>query len=544
MDQALSVGKFTGDQVVKRYNDMKGSRGVQETHWQDVLDYFIPDRQDILTSKAPGQKRRNHIFDSSGEHSMELLNAALFSMLTPRQLNWVDFTSGDEEIDSLDEVRDFHQKLSRKFLDVLNGSNFYCSIQEMFQDLTSVGTGIMAIEDDEEQTIRCTTHIIAETVIDEDNKGRVNEIYRRFEWSAKNIVAEFGMENTPKKVKDSFEKGDNKKFYIIHGVYPSVLGQGPEIPGKKKYVDHYVLEETKEDIKIEGRRKFPFVTPRWKKMSGEIYGRSPAMSALPEVKVVNQMEKTVLKGAQKTIDPPLEIEDDGVLTRPNTTPGGLNFKRPGSAPIRPILNDARIDFGFQVGDRTRQRIRENFFTDQLQLQQGPQMTATEVERRVERQLQLLGPMLTRLEDEFLRPFVDIVVDIMILRGIISEEDVPEALKGAQVKPMFSSTIARAQKASELSTIERTIQVAAPFIQADPSVLDNVNGDAAIRIAAKIQGLDQRMLRTEDEVMQIREDRAKAQQAAAEAEARNQNVDNASKAGQTMAKMQAVQQAAG
>jgi len=199
-----------------------------------------------------------------------------------------------------------------------------------------------------------------------------------------------------------------------------------------------------------------------------------------------------------------------------------------------------VDFGFQVSDRTRQRIKENFFTDQLQLQQGPQMTATEVERRVERQMQLLGPILARLEDEMLRPLVDRVFDVMIRREILDPRDIPQELQGRNIIPMFSSTIARAQKASELSAIERTVQVAAPFIQADPTVLDNINGDQAVRIAAKLQGLDQRMLRTQDEVKAIRDARQQAAQQAAQQQAEAQQVDNAAKLGQAGAQLQQAQ----
>lgn len=529
------MGKLSAEQVIKRFNQLKSSRGVWETHWQDIIDFYIPERQDILISNVPGSKRRNHIFDSSGEHAMSLLNAALFSMLTPRQLRWMEFSTGDEQLDDQDDVRFFLQSVSRKFLKVLNDSNFYRAVQELYQDLSSVGTGIMAIEEDEDEIARFTVHTISDTVIDENNLGFIDEIYRKFEWTPKQIVMEFKDAKIPEKVQKAFNEGKNEKFCIIHAVYPSEIGQ-EESKIKMPYVSQYVLEETKEEIDVKGFREFSFVVPRWMKMSGEVYGRSPAMSALPEVKVINQMEKTVLKGAQKTIDPPISVTDDGLLTQPNTTPGGINWIRPGSEPIRPILNDARIDFGFQVTDRTRNRIRENFFIDQLQLQMGPQMTATEVERRVERQMQLLGPILARLEDEFLKPLVDRVFNIMIRRQIITTAEIPEVLQNRNIHPRFSSTIARAQKSSELLPFERTIQVMAPLVQADPTIMDNINGDEALQVVAKIQNLDQRLLRTRDEVAQIRQAKAQAAQQAAAAQQQAQDVDNASKLGQSVAQL--------
>lgn len=534
------MGRLSEDQLLKRYGNLKSARSTWETHWQDIMDFYIPERQDIVIEQAPGTKRRNHLFDSSGEHAMELLNSAIFSMLTPRHISWMEFSTGDEALDQEDEVRLFLQEISRRFLKVLNDSNFYRAVQELFQDLSSVGTGIMAIEEDPNFLAKFTVHVIADTVIDENNNGVVDELYRKFNWDAKKIVMEFGEKDMPEKIMKAFKEGSNDKFCIVHGVYPQEIGQVEDKKINMAYVSHYVLEETKETIEIKSFRQFPFVVPRWMKTSGEIYGRSPAMAALPEVKVINQMEKTVLKGAQKTIDPPLEVPDDGVLTRPNTTPGGLNFKRPGSDPIRPILNDARVDFGYQISDRTRQRIRENFFIDQLQLQQGPQMTATEVERRVERQMQLLGPILARLEDELLKPLVDRVFGLMLRREMIVPEEIPEVLQDRDIVPRFSSTIARAQKSSELIPIQRTIEIMAPVIQTDPAIMDNVNGDEMLQIVARVQNLDQRMLRSRDEVGQIRQQRAQAAQEQAQMERESQEVDNAAKVGQSVAQLQQAQ----
>jgi len=298
------MGKLSPEQVINRYGALDSDRGVWKTHWQEIMDFYIPERADILIDREPGTKRRNHLFDSSGEHSMDLLNAALFSMLTPRHSKWIAFTTGDELLDAKDNIRAYLQRVDRQFLDVLNNSNFYRAIQEHFQDLTSVGTSPMAVEEDDETNVRFTVHHIAKTVVDENNKGDVDEIYRKFSWNAKKIIAEFGEDNIPQKVIRAFETGSMDKFDIIHAVYPQSIGR-KETKVRMPFISQFVLVEGQTELgPEEGFRLFPFVVPRWMKMTGEIYGRSPCMSALPEVKVINQMEKTVLKGAQKTIDPP------------------------------------------------------------------------------------------------------------------------------------------------------------------------------------------------------------------------------------------------
>jgi hypothetical protein len=97
-----------------------------------------------------------------------------------------------------------------------------------------------------------------------------------------------------------------------------------------------------------------------------MYGRSPAMNALPDVKMLNTMSKTTIKAAQKQIDPPLMVPDDGFVLPVRTVPGGLNFYRSGTRErIEPLNIGANNPIGLQMEEQRRKAIRENFFVDQL-----------------------------------------------------------------------------------------------------------------------------------------------------------------------------------
>ena len=263
------------------------------------------------------------------------------------------------------------------------------------------------------------------------------------------------------------------------------------------------------------------------------------MVALPDVKTVNKMDEVMLIGAQKVVDPPLQMPDDGFVFPIMTVPGGINFYRPGTSDrITPIFNDARIDFGFQMMGERRERIRKSFFVDQLRLSEGPQMTATEVLQRTEDSMRLLSPVLGRQQSEFLRPLISRVFDIMIRRDMFL--DAPQVLEGRSIDFQYSSLIAKAQRVAEGQNILRTMEMVSPFIQLDPSVADNINGDEAFRVIARIHGMDQRIVRDQDEVEERRESRAQAQEEAAAAEdeaARNENI---AKAGPTLVQASAAE----
>jgi hypothetical protein len=522
------ANKLTPKQVKKKVESLKADRGTLDTHVQEIFDFMLPRKATVTTQQTPGAKRSVFVLDNTGMYCLELLAGQLHGLLTSPNGMWFELTTGVQAIDQRDDVRFWLQKTSRDIHNVLNNSNFQTEVHELYIDEVSAGTACMYSEEDDRDVVRFSTKFFGEYYVDEDAQGRVNQIYRVWKWKAAQLVEEFGIDNVSKKVQKSYEKGDDHKFEVIHACYPKSL-VNPKDKAGFEHVSQYLLAEEEFELRSEGYREFPYVVPRWSKGTGEKYGRSPAMVALPEVKTLNKMAETMLIGAQKVIDPPLQMPDDGFVLPIITTPGGINYYRPGgNDKIEPIFNDTRIDFGYEAMKEKRTRIREAFFVDQLMLQQGPQMTATEVLQRTEEKMRLLGPMLGRQQSEFLRPLIDRVFNIMMRRGIIKKDDIPQVLRGRKIDVKYSSMIAKSQRLQDGQNIMRTLQAATPFINLDASVADNINGDAALRVLGEVYGLPQQILRNEDDVKHIREQRAQAQQKMIEEQQQAQQIDNAQK----------------
>ena len=270
-----------------------------------------------------------------------------------------------------------------------------------------------------------------------------------------------------------------------------------------------------DSVVIKNIKEFPFAVPRWSKTAGELYGRGPGMEMLPDIKMVNEMMKTTIQGAQMTVNPAMMISDDGVLGKVRLTPKGLTIVRAGAKdPIKPLITDAKIDFGIAMVNDVRARIREGFFVDQLQLSSGPQMTATEVNTRTEERLRLMGPVLGRQNFELLRPIIERVFGIMQRKKMFKEA--PESIREKKFDVRYSSLVAKAQRMSEGQNLLRAVGAIAPIIEIDPKVVDNLDGDAYYRYVMDIYGVPQRLLRKEDEIEKLRKERA-----AAEAKARAQ-----------------------
>lgn len=523
--------------VLDRFGKTRTKRANFENLWQEIYDYCMPRKNDITIQRTQGEQKYVELLDSTAMTSAELLAGTLHGFLTNPSGYFFGLSTGVPELDNKDAVRKWIQAVVRKIHDVLNNSNYHTEVHELYIDLVTAGTACMYIEEDEEYFMRFKTLSLREVYIKENSKGIVNCLYRPYKCSASDLVEEFGIEKLHKKVQDSFKSGKDDMFDCLHAVYPQskLAGEG-KYDTIFKFVSQYILVNEKFVIETKGYREFPFVVPRWSKASGEDYGRGPGERALPSAKTANKMRETVLKGAQKVVDPPLQAPDDGFILQVDTRPAGLSFYRAGSQDrIVPIFNDSRIDYGFQAIDQERTQIREAFYVDQLKLREGPQMTATEVSERTEQSLRFLGPMIGRQTTECLEPKVERAYNILDRRGELPAP--PAELKGVALKIQYTSVMAMSQRMSELTSIQRTLTNAAPIMSAQPEVMDNLDGDNGFKYIAKLCNLPQEFIRDVEDRDKMRKQRAEAQAQAMQAEQDAMQADSVNKAAGAVGQLQ-------
>lgn len=519
--------------IVKKYvekqNKLESERRQWETHWQEALDYIIPRKGNVTNVDLPGSKRGNELFDTTAIHANQILAAALHSMLTNPTSRFFDLVTNDSSLDDLEDVKMYLQECSSRMFQILNNSNFQTEIHELYIDLVAIGTACMFIGEHDDRVVHFATRPMKEIYVDENNLGIIDTVHRKFDWKLRQIVQEFGEKSLPEKLLKKYKDGNEDTHCIVHAVHPmSDEDKDSGRYGGKTFKSCYILDGEDPAILSEGGfNEMPYIIPRWTKTSGEKYGRGPGMDMLPDIKMVNRMMETVLKGAQKTVDPPLMVTDDGVIGNVRLTPGGLTRVRPfNEAPIRPLITDARIDFGQQVVELVRQRIKAGFYVDQLQLVQSDRMTTVEVNQRVEETLRLMGPVLGRQHFESLAPMIDRLFGICSRRNLLPAP--PKVLQGRRVDVQYSSMIAKAQRASEGQMLTRAIGMAAPIIQAIPSTLDNLNGDAALKYIFDMNGIPHKLLNTDEVVKKQRDSRAQMQAQAMQQQQQQAEMDSMSK----------------
>nr|BAR39373.1 head-tail connector protein [uncultured Mediterranean phage uvMED] len=518
--------------LLKRFDRLKSNRQNWESHWQEVADYMQPRKADVTKSRSKGDKRTELIFDSSPLQAVELLAASLHGMLTNPSTTWFSLRFKGEELSDNDEAKAWLENATEVMYKAINRSNFQQEIFELYHDLITFGTAAMFIEDDEEDVLKFSTRHINEIYISENDKGRIDTIFRKFRLTARAAIQKFG-ENVSDSIVTKHKKDPYEEVEILHAVYPRA-----DFDPKKKdksnmpFESVYLEAGTGDELSVSGFREFPFVVPRYLKASHEIYGRSPAMTALPDVKMLNEMSKTTIKSAQKQVDPPLLVPDDGFILPVRTIPGGLNFYRSGTRDrIEPLNIGANTPLGLNMEEQRRDSIRNAFYVNQLMMQSGPQMTATEVIQRNEEKMRLLGPVLGRLQSELLKPLIDRAFSLLIRKDLFGP--IPEFLSGQDIEIEYVSPLAKAQKSAELQSIMRGIEIMGQLSNVAP-VFDHLNMDKLVKHLMDIVGVPQKVLKSSSELQDERE-QAQQQQAQQQQMQQMQQVAESAGAAAPMAK---------
>ena len=527
--------------IITKQESLKSYRTPWENLWQDCGEYVNPNRGDFSTIRYRADTARyDKIYDTTAPLANENLASGLHGFLTSPSQRWFSLSTFDDEINEEYQVKEWLNKTTNILYDrVFNipESNFNSQAHELYLDLGSFGTAVMMVQDNPGSGISFRTFHLADCYIQENDSGFVDTLYRKYKRTGRQLMERFG-DAVPEKIIKISQKDPYREFEVIHAVEPSeTYGDPIKKPTKKAFKSCYVLLEEKTLLEEGGFDEFPYMVPRWSKVAGEIYGRSPSMTSLPDIKMVNAMMKTIIKAAQKLTDPPLLVPDDGFILPVRTVPGGLNFYRSGTQDrIEPLETRGRPDIGFDLLNNRREHIKAAFHVDWMQMpdQKGsPNMTATEVVARQEEKMRLMGPMIGRLQVEFLGPLIDRVFKIMMRKKQIPQP--PGILEGQEMKILYTSPLARAQKSGQLMTITRLFESMVPLFQAKPDLLDNMNTDETFRYFHHLLDAPAKILNPEEKVQEERQQRQEQQEQMMQAEQAKMESESAKNISEAQAK---------
>jgi len=514
------------DDILHRYKAVKGDRSNWETHWEEIAERVLPRQRGFIGKRTDGEKKQEKVFDSRPMIALDRFASVMDSMLTPRAQKWHNLRATDEALNRDFEVQDwFYQAnnilYSTRYSPKANfaGQNF-----ERWISMGAFGTGSLFTDFEPGVGLRYRCVNLRDTFLLENHQGMIDTIYREFQFTARQAAERWGEKMLPEHVLKALENPNryNEKFTFLHVVGPRSDYDPSRADARgKPFASYYICVKSGKLVAPEGGyTSFPYSVSRYVTAPDEVYGRSPAMMALPDIKMLNEMAKTDIRAVHKLVDPPLLLHDDGVLgggaMTVNMTPGGLNVggvNRDGRQLIQPFTTGARVDINESKMEQRRESIDNAFLVTLFQiLVETPRMTATEALIRAQEKGMLLTPTMGRQQSEAIGPLIERELDLLIQNRILPP--LPEALVEArgEYEIVYDSPMSRMQRAEELVGVQRTMELLAPFAQIDPSVLDIFDRDELARLTAEVSGVPTPVLRSPDALAQIREQRAQQEQA--------------------------------
>jgi len=528
------------DLLMGRWTSLKNERSTWDAHWREISDYMLPRSGRFFSKRVnDGGKRHNNIYDNTGTMALRTLAAGMMAGMTSPARPWFRLATQDQDLMDSTPVKLWLHDATRLMLHIFSRSNTYRSLHSMYEELGAFGTGAAIITSDFDNVVHHHPLTIGEYAIQTNAKGRVDTVYREMEMTVAQIVKEFGLENVCQSTADLYDRGNLDHYRtIIHVIEPRAdrdlrKKDSQNMPFKSCYFE--LASDHDQLLRESGFEEFPAVAPRWSITGGDVYGLSPGMEALGDIKQLQHEQLRKAQGIDYQTKPPMQVPTALKNQQINTLPGGVTYVDTAnqSAGIRSAFEvNLNLNYLLQDIQDVRGRIRGGFYADLFMMLQNAdmgRMTATEVAERHEEKLLMLGPVLERLHNELLDPLIDITFNKMVSSGILPPP--PPELDGTELNVEFVSMLSQAQKAVGTNSVDRFVNNLGVIAQMKPDVLDKLNADEWADAYSDMLGVDPNLITANQEVAMIRQSRAEAQSQAAQAEALNQGADTAQKLAQ-------------
>lgn len=527
-------------ELTLRHQALKQERRSWEQDWKELARHFLP-RKCRLEAEAHSRTNagglRGGVLDATPYYAMRDLAAGLHGGMTSPARPWFALALAAPGAAVSAGVKTWLGDVADRMRDLFHRSNFYNAIHQVYAELGAFGTAFFFALEDEDCGVRFIPLTAGEYCLDVNEKGRVDTVFRTVQMTLRQLVMEFGESALPEQLREmaKLSRNWNERFCVVHAVFPRA---GAFAEGRGAYASVYYLDgrggAAGRSLLREGSfRSFPGFGVRWDVTGGDVYGRGPAMDALPASRKLQQITATTIKSLHKTVDPPMVVPAG--MENLSLLPGAVNYANPSGGTGQAVYPAIQINYNIAAATKAimdeREQIKEGLFNTLFRAMLNSdrrQITAREVAAREEEKLILIGPVLERMHNELFTPLIERVFDIMQEGGTIPEP--PDELAGQDLRVEFVSVLAQAQKTVATSGIEQLAGFVGAIARMLPEALDAVNADAAVDTYADYLGTPAAMLRGQDERDAARQQRAQAQEQAAALQRQLAAIDAAKKLG--------------
>jgi len=510
----MAIDQLFVKRILARHEKALAKRRAIESTWEEISRWIQPERE-FLTSAQPDTAKWARLFDMTAAQSCYEAAATVHGLMMNQATKWFDLEIADgDDLRNDRDVQIWRQETVLAMLRKFNspGFGFNSGTFEGLLDVFGPGSSTMLLRG----TIDGMSfqHRPLRDVVFSGTDGKINEAYRRFDLQAWELVDMFSGDNDQLHHKVTSAAGRENKmeqeFCMVHAVVPAAiarrLGDTDPMPERMKFFAYYIDRNNKHLVRRGGFDRFIYITPRIERSANGIEGRGPSWRALPMARLLNTMEKVGLLGFEKSVMPPLNVPAGMTDGLPHLYPNGLNFFKEGQRDfITPIQTANNIPLYEQGLIRRQEFVRRQYMLHVLQAPNKTHLSQDQVNAMLRQRLEILSPWLSPITEDMLGPIIHETFENMTDLGEIPPP--PEVLRNRSLEVIYTSPLSMSQRESEVDSLAKMQAYASPFVDRDPTVMDNFDVDVGIRYAAGTFNFPQRLLRPVEQVREIRENRA-------------------------------------
>lgn len=503
------------NEIIRRLSSLRSLRQPHEHVWRDCFDHSFPIRGSGLRSDQLTAQQaldiKARIVDSTATDAGRILASALQSGMTPANARWFELAVNGAD----DGAKRWLDGAAEQLHQEIHNANFDAVGFECQLDMVAAGWFAMYIEQDATKGgLRFEAWPIAQVYTSSTQSGgSVDTVYRSYQLTAAQALREFGSAVSDM-VATKAEKEPDYKVEMVHAIYPRrPYAVGAKMAINMPFASCHVEVQSRRIVRESGYQEMPVVVPRWSLIPDSCYAVGPMFDVLPDVRMLNDLKRLDYAGLDIAVSGMWIAEDDGVLNPRTIKIGARKIIVANSVDsMKELRSGANWQLATERIAQLQAAIRKLMMADQLQPQDGPAVTATEIHARIALLRQQLGPLFGRMQAEYLRGVIERTFMLAFRAGVFGEP--PPELQDQNFTVSYISPLARSQKLEDVSAIQQLNQTLLPLVQiGQTDVLDNVDFDAQTVAVSEALGVPMKTMRTAEQVAELRQARAEQQQAA-------------------------------
>lgn len=446
------------EDIIKRAEVAQRKKDEFESLYRDAYEFALPQRQlyGYWEGQSQGAKKMARVFDSTAINSTQRFANRLQSGIFPPQRKWCRLEPGpDIPVERRQQAQAVLDQYNEKMFTVIKQSNFDIAIGEFLLDLAVGTAGMLVLPGDDVAPLNFIPVPMFLISYEEGANGQVDKVYRKMRMKAEAVKQQWKDAEFPVDVAQRIASKPTDEIELLEAtVYDMDRGD---------YCYHVIDKISKEELVYRRMKSSPWVISRYSKVAGEVYGRGPLLTALPDIKTLNKTLELVLKNASLAISGVYTAADDGVLN-PQTVklvPGAIipvaRNGGPQGESLKPLARSGDFNVSQIIIQDLRANIKRTLLDESLPPDNMSARSATEVVERMKELAQNLGSAFGRLINETMVPLVSRILSVMDERGLI---DLPLQVNGLEVKVSPVAPLAMAQNMEEINNIMQFMQITA------------------------------------------------------------------------------------